>query len=260
MKTPTRVKPILAWPGGKRCMLDKLLPRITAHKAYVEPFCGALAVFCAKPPSALEVINDTHRELVSLYLCVKFHWPELDREFDFLLNSRAEFNDFIAQPGLTEIQRAARWLVRRKNCFADAETYFGRSKVSGGAAASSLLNKRATVEALHRRMDRTIIEHRSWQQCVEEYDAPSTFFFFDPPYIKGAVNTYAMWKPAQMQELRDRLATVQANWMLTTCDSAESRAIFKGLAMETVVRAKGINNKPGQPTGKTYGELIISPK
>jgi DNA adenine methylase len=251
-------KPILAWPGGKRCLLKKILPRITPHRAYVEPFCGALAVFCAKQPSDLEVINDTHRELVSLYLNVKFHWPELDREFDFLLNSRAQFNDFVAQPGLTEIQRAARWLIRRKNCFADDERSFGRSKVSGGAAGSSLANKRHFVEALHRRFDRTIIEHRTWQECVNEYDGPETFFFFDPPYIKGHVKTYAMWTPAQMQELRERLATLKGQWLLTTCDSPESREIFRGLKFDAVVRAKGINKKPGQPAGKTYGELIVS--
>ncbi|HMJ88458.1 MAG TPA: DNA adenine methylase [Candidatus Acidoferrum sp.] len=252
-------KPILSWPGGKRCLLNHLLPRIPKHNTYVEPFCGALAVFCAKEPSKLEVINDTHKELVSLYLNVKYHWSELDREFEFLLNSRAQFYEFIDQPGLTEIQRAARWLVRRKNCFADDERSFGRSKVSGGAAGSSLANKRAVVDALHRRLDKTIIEHRSWQQCVAEYDSPETFFFFDPPYIKGKVKTYAMWAPAQMQELRDRLTSIQAKWLLTTCDSPESREIFRGLSITPVVRAKGINNKAGQRATATYGELIVAP-
>src|SRR5690349_16305076 len=111
----SKVKPVISWPGGKRCLLEHILPMIPEHKSYIEPFCGGLAVFLAKQPAPLEVINDTHQELVRFYRCVKYHVGELEKELDFVLNSRAEFDEFVRQPGLTDIQQAARWLVRKKN-------------------------------------------------------------------------------------------------------------------------------------------------
>ena len=115
--TPTpastlRIKPAISWPGGKSRYLDRILPLIPKHTCYVEPFAGGLAVLLAKPRSSLEVINDLNGDLINFYRCVRFHADVLLTELEFVLNSRQEFHDFRSQPGLTDIQRAARWFFR----------------------------------------------------------------------------------------------------------------------------------------------------
>lgn len=86
---------MLRWPGGKSRHLKYILPLIPSHHCYCEPFAGGLAVFLAKEPSRLEVINDQNGVLVALYRNAQYHVEEL-------------------QEGLTEIQRVARWLIRNK--------------------------------------------------------------------------------------------------------------------------------------------------
>ncbi len=112
-----RIAPVLSWPGGKSRLLGSILPLISKHHCYVEPFAGGLAVLLAKPRSNLEVVNDVNGDLVSFYRCVRYHCDALLTELEFVLNSREEFIGFREQVGLTDIQRAARWFYRNKTCF-----------------------------------------------------------------------------------------------------------------------------------------------
>lgn len=63
--------PIVPWIGGKRRLAKHILPLFPAHTCYVEPFCGAAALYFLKTPSKTEVINDINGELVNLYRVVK---------------------------------------------------------------------------------------------------------------------------------------------------------------------------------------------
>ena len=51
-------KPIIPWIGGKRRLARHILPLFPAHTCYVEPFCGAAALFFSKPP-AKEIADNT---------------------------------------------------------------------------------------------------------------------------------------------------------------------------------------------------------
>src|SRR4051794_38945152 len=117
MKTLKRVRPILRWPGGKSRHLPIILPMITPHLCYVEPFAGGLAVLLAKEPSRSEVVNDTNGTLVALYRNVQYHSEALLDEIRWTLNGRANLHEYLKQPGVTEIQRAARYLICNKISF-----------------------------------------------------------------------------------------------------------------------------------------------
>ena len=50
--------PPLPWVGGKRKMVDDILPLIPAHKIYIDPMVGGGAVVFAKQPADETVISD----------------------------------------------------------------------------------------------------------------------------------------------------------------------------------------------------------
>jgi DNA adenine methylase len=249
----------VSWPGGKRRLVDHILPFIKPHKCYCEPFAGGLAVLLAKPRSGLEVINDLNGDLVAFYRCVKYHREELLTEMDFVLNSREEFNDFRSQKGLTDIQRAARWYFRNKVCFGGSDMeVFGTAALGGGGSHGSRASRMETIRALNIRLDRACIEHLDWKECIRRYDRPTTFFFLDPPYTECKPKMYDGWTNANVQELRDILGRAQGKWLVTLNDTAPIRAIFAGCAIKRVTRAMGINNRT--PVQKVYHELIIRPR
>lgn len=212
----------------------------------------------AKPRSKIEVINDLNGELITFYRCVRFHADVLLTELEFVLNSRKEFFDFRDQPGLTDIQRSARWFFRNKNCFGGANmNSFGGSPTNSTCSMGSRMARMETIRALSLRLDRVCIEHLDWDHCLRLYDRPGTFFFVDPPYTECNAAMYAGWTNTDVQILRDRLATLKGAWLVTLNDTQAIRAIFGGCQFIPISRTRGINNRPG--AGSIYKELLISP-
>jgi len=253
---PTYTKPAVVWPGGKTRLLQHILPKIPKHTCYVEPFAGGLAVLLAKKRSSIEVVNDLNGDLVSFYRCVRFHSDSLLTELEFVLNSRKEFSEFIQQPGLTDIQRAARWWYRNRNCFRRASlSSFGTSAASGGAASGSRNARLEQIRQLNLRLDKVTVENLDWERCLDVYDRPETFFFCDPPYTACDAGVYAAWKVSDVQRFRERLDRLKGSWMVTLNDAPDIRRVFSDCKIKAIERAKGID----QTNGKTYKELVITP-
>ena len=66
-------------------MLKYILPLIPPHECYIEPFCGGAAVFFAKEPAKINIINDKNKEVVNFYRVLKT--PRLRRRFFSKINS-----------------------------------------------------------------------------------------------------------------------------------------------------------------------------
>ncbi|WP_197465946.1 DNA adenine methylase, partial [Chromobacterium sp. F49] len=111
--------PIVPWIGGKRRLAKHILPLFPEHTCYVEPFCGAAALYFLKEPAKVEVINDVNGELVNLYRVVRHHMEEFVRQFKWSLTSRQIFKwlQITPEETLTDIQRAARFFYLQKMAF-----------------------------------------------------------------------------------------------------------------------------------------------
>lgn len=255
----TKVRPAVSWPGGKSKLIKYIAPLIPEHQCYCEPFAGGLAVLLSKKKSPVEVINDLNSELINFYRCVRFHSEALELELHFILNSREEFNDFRTQKGLTDIQRAARWFFRNKNCFGGCNLdSFGFSrKSSGGAAMGSRFSRTEAILSLNRRLDSVCIENLDWKRCLELYDTPETFFFFDPPYTYCDATMYDSWKTEDVEDFAKTVKSLKGKWIITFNDHPSIREIFKGYKIKAIERPRGINNK-GESS--VYREIIISEK
>lgn len=178
----------MGWIGGKRILRKAILERFPTDKVdrYIEVFGGAAWVLFAKEkqPGQLEVYNDINGDLVNLFRCVKYHCGELQREFDWLLSSREQFFDYVAQAnmrGLTDIQRAARFLYRVKISFGKA----GEDYATDRKNVSNVIPR---LSQAFKRLQGVNIEHKDFADLIRVYDRKGALFYLDPPYI-GARGT-----------------------------------------------------------------------
>jgi hypothetical protein len=113
--------PIVPWIGGKRRLVDLLLSRFPPHRRYVEVFAGGAAVFFARNPADVEVLNDVNGDLVNLYRVVTHHLEEFVRQFKWALSSRQVFKwlQETRPETLTDVQRAARFFYLQQQSFGD---------------------------------------------------------------------------------------------------------------------------------------------
>jgi DNA adenine methylase len=84
MKTP------LSYYRGKQHLASKILGLIPEHRIYCEPFIGGGAVFFAKGPSPVEIINDANGELVNFYEVLQHDFSALEKEITISLHSRKQ--------------------------------------------------------------------------------------------------------------------------------------------------------------------------
>lgn len=253
-----KARPVIGWPGGKGRLLKHIRPLITEHKLYCEVFGGGGAVLLDKEESPLEVINDINGDLISFYRQVKYHLDPVLDEMDMVMNSRRDFLDYLAQPGLTEIQRAARWYIRNKLSFGGLGRHFGTSRCSATASLGSRAQRMLAIRALNRRFDKVCIEELSWEKCVDTYDGPGTLFFLDPPYLDAGGSTYKGWSEHELARFCTKLLTLQGKWIFTFQDCPQVRDLMSGYEIQEIERANGIGNRGAQRSGRVYHEVIIS--
>ena len=253
----THAKPILRWPGGKRRLLKKILQLIPPHTVYCEPFFGGGAILFAKDRAQTEIINDLNGNLVALYRNLQFHLPALLGELDWLFVSRDNLHDFIAQPGLTELQRAARFLLGNRTSFGGNMHRFGVAKTKGGGVGFRQKQVSDLLGAAQKRLDGVVVENLPYERCLKNYDSPETFFFIDPPYLNAKVDAYKGWTEIQMRGFRREVGKLKGRWIVTVDDSPLNRELFAGCKLTAVESRNGICNL--RLTQQTFGELIITP-
>lgn len=228
-------KPIIPWIGGKRKLADRIFPLFPDHQCYVEPFCGAAALFFMKQPSQVEIINDINGDLVNLYRIVQLHVEELYKQFKWVLTSRENWDRLKRTPidTLTDVQRAARFLYLQKLAFGgkvDGQT-FGTSTTS--RPRFNYMTIEDDLADAHFRLSQTTIEHLPWDHGVAKYDRQHTLFYCDPPYWQ--VEGYGVefdWK--HYEQLLDLARTTKGKMIISINGHPEIRELFADLPVVEV--------------------------
>ena len=254
-----RVRPILRWQGGKSRLLKEIMPLIPPHACYCEPFFGGGAVLFAKDRSSTEVVNDINGNLVALYRNLQFHLPALLGELDWLFAGRQNLHDFIAQPGLTELQRAARFLLVNRTSFGGNMHSFGVSKTKGGGVGLNHKQVGKLLQHANERLDGVVVENIPYERCFKNYDSAASFFFIDPPYQNATNGAYDGWDEKRLTTFRREVGRLKGSWIVTLNDSPFTRSLFRGCNLRPVVsRNRALNVRTHAE--QTFGELIITPK
>lgn len=251
-----KASPLVPWVGGKRRLAQHILPLFPEHSCYVEPFCGAAALFFMKEPSKVEVLNDVHGELVRLYRVVQNHLEEFVRHFKWSLASREMYGwlQSTRPDTLTDIQRAARFFYLQKLGFGgkvDGQT-FGVATTS--KARLNLLRLEEDLSQAHLRLHQVTIEHLDWAACIERYDRPHTFFYMDPPYY-GTEGYGAAFGLEQYDRMAELMHEMKGKAIVSVNDIPAMRQAFAGLSMKrlTINYTVGASGQGREPKG----ELLI---
>lgn len=223
------------WKGGKARLVARLLPLFPPHRCYVEPFGGMASLLLNKPASEVEVYNDRDDRLIELFSVLKYHPEEFDRELDGLLTSRRLFELYRDRTGITDIQRAAQFLYALTFSFGGIGETFPTIKVKGHSVGSvAVLRERAAL--VKQRLHTVTIEHLDWEQVIERYDGPDTFFFCDPPYMETS-GYRAQFVDRDQEALAARLKSIKGTFLMTNSDLPAVRQLYRGFPM-TVLRGQ----------------------
>jgi DNA adenine methylase len=246
----------LSWIGGKSLLADRIIPLIPEHQCYCEVFAGAAWLLFKKPESEVEIINDINIELVTLYRVVKNHLEEFIRYLKWILVAREEFERFKeANPDtMTDIQRAVRFYYLVKTGYGSRIKNPTFSIGTSRASNFNLLRIEEELSAAHLRLSRVYVENLPYQQLIQRFDKPHTFFYIDPPYY-GCEDYYGkgIFGREDFGRLREQLSGVQGKFCLSINDTTEIREIFDGFRiMEVPTRYSVANGK-----SKAVGELLI---
>ncbi len=124
VKKNVLVSPVLKWVGGKRQLLDTLLPLIPKdYKTYCEPFLGGGALFFKLQPR-VAFVNDVNADLMNVYEVIRDNATGLIQTLETHENTSVHFyevrdwdRDKELYAKLSKVEKAARTIYLNKTCF-----------------------------------------------------------------------------------------------------------------------------------------------
>lgn len=255
------VSPILKWVGGKRQLIESIVPLIPEHTTYYEPFVGGGAVlFHTQPKKA--VINDSNEELINIYQVIKEQPEELinlleshrDRNSqEYFYEVRSLDRDKGEYAALTPAERAARIIYLNKTC------YNGLFRVNRAGEFNApwgrYKNPNITNETTIRAMSRYFNGAKVTVYCGDYREAlkgirKGSFVYLDPPYMPLSTSssftgyTAAGFGPQEQVELKrqcDLLNKRGIKFLLSNscCDFIEN--LYQDYIVERVSAKRAIN-------------------
>lgn len=245
---------IIGWVGGKRQLRKEILSHFPADgvSRYIEVFGGAGWVLFGKEQQTgqMEVYNDLNGDLANLFRCVKYHCEALQTELDWLLHSRELFFSYIGQlaaPGLTDLQRAARFLYLVKHSF-------GKNQRNFATEPKSNEHLIAYLPKVQERLKKVVIENLDFERLIKTYDRPNALFYLDPPYVGTERHYTVQFGEADHLRLAEALKGIKGRFILSYGDVPLIRELYSWCNIYSTIRP---NNLAGTPSSKTFPEVII---
>ncbi|HTB32860.1 MAG TPA: DNA adenine methylase [Bacteroidia bacterium] len=218
------MRPPLTYFGGKQNLSKKIVSLIPEHHLYSEPFFGGGAVFFAKEPSPVEVINDISGEAINFYRVVKTQYRQLENEIKTTLSSRELHRKaciIYQYPDLfTEVTRAWAIWVLSTQCYGSILGSSWNYDRKTNQSVKKLNSKRASsVEEYAKRLENTQIECKDALYVIRSRDSKESFFYCDPPYIGAHQGHYRGYEEIDFEKLLVQLSEIKGKFLLSSYPS-----------------------------------------
>lgn len=216
----------LTYYGGKKRIAEWILQYIPSHDIYCEPFFGGGAVFFAKQPSYLEVINDHNTMLINFYRQCQENFDIMASKIQNELHSEFRYCQaekiYSGLKSASDIDKAvATWLVFNQSWNASARAGWKFDQGSGGSHAGIVFAhaRRNFCPWLKKRLQYVQISCRDALQVIRDRDSEHTFFYLDPPYPGTNQGHYSGYTWKKLEELLTLLQSIQGKFALSNYPS-----------------------------------------
>lgn len=258
------MKPPITYYGGKQKLIKHLLPLIPEHNLYAEPFFGGGALFWAKEPSNVEVINDTNRELINFYEVIKRDFNALQGMIKATLHSRTlhqDANVITNNPHLfTSVQRAwAIWVLASQSFSSMLNGSWGYD-IKKGSTSKNIHNKRIRFEDIYQeRLSLVQIESTDAIRIIKRRDRDSTFFYCDPPYYNSDCGHYDGYSLEDYTQLLETLSEIKGKFILSSYPSEVLNKFVQehGWYQKEIIQRVSVNHGSGK-NAKRKTEVITA--
>jgi site-specific DNA-adenine methylase len=203
-------KGLFGYPAGKSASAKRIVAMIPPHKTYVEPFVGSGAVLFAKERCAVEVVNDMRQDVADAWRALSKLTPadiKLLQQKSWT-GSRSRWKSLMASKPSGLIEKLYRFLYTMRFGFAGA-SWKGFATTREGHT----LSMPTKLENVAPRAKGVVVYSGDYETVCRKYDSPSTFFFFDPPYV-GTDNTVGEGKFDEGRFFK-MLTQLKGRWILT---------------------------------------------
>lgn len=221
--TAISLKTPISYYGGKAQLLSRLLPFVPTHTTYCEPFFGGGALFFAKEPSKIEIVNDTNKQLVNFYRVAKRQFLALKNEIDATLYSEEQYQRarriYFNKEESSDVLRAWALFVLSHQTFLhilDNEWTYSKSR----DVATTFNNKKLQFDERYvSRLEKTQIFCRDAVKVIRAMDSPDTFCFLDPPYVGTDCGHYVGYTNRDLESLMEVCQGLKGKFLLSNFPS-----------------------------------------
>ncbi|GAA4275940.1 DNA adenine methylase [Aquimarina mytili] len=214
----------ITYYGGKQALTKLILSLIPKHNLYCEPFVGGGAVFFAKEPSAVEVINDLNGNVVNFYQVCKQDFPKLNKLIQATPHSRKlhkEAAEILRRDKEKDkIKRAwAFWVQTNMSFSARIFGGYAYERQSNGISKTIFNKKQTFTKEICNRLDLVDIECNDALKVIESRDTPESFFYIDPPYFNSDMGHYKGYSEHDFKELLEVISKIKGKFLLSSYPS-----------------------------------------
>jgi len=243
-------------PGGKKFLAHIIASYIPEHKTYIESFAGGAAVYFAKKPSEVEILNDYDFQIANAYRTIKEENPDMIHRASNLKDwiSRVEGLRMAWRDKSSGIKGFLNYLYGLRGSFSSNRYSIKRSEIG-----RSLKPAFSNLEKLKERLKNTKILNQDYSTTFK-YDSKDTFYYFDPPY-PGEWPREDIHEKFDLKEFIDCIKTLKGKFIISI--NKENKKYFKDMDLhfKEVERITTFTRPDQQedPNHRSYDiELLVS--
>lgn len=259
------VSPVVKWAGGKRQLLDEILPLLPKRiSMYCEPFLGGGAVLFARQPKNA-VVNDLNSDLMLVYEVIRDNLEPLISSLEKHENTPEYFyrlrdldRDKGAYQNLSKVEKASRILYLNKTC------YNGLFRVNASGAFNSPFGSYKKPNIVNGPVLRAVSKYLSSsniQLFSEDFAATlqrvprGGFVYLDPPYDPvsdtASFTGYSKDGFDRSEQIRlknccDILTQRGVKFLLSNSSTPFIRELYAGYPVQTVYAKRAVNSDAGK--------------
>ncbi|MBD5101903.1 MAG: DNA adenine methylase [Subdoligranulum sp.] len=253
--------PVVKWVGGKRQLLDEIIPRFPKQvTSYCEPFLGGGAVlFSLQPKNA--IVNDLNADLILVYEVIRDNVELLIAALEQHENTPEYFykirdldRDKDAYRKMSSIERASRIIYLNKTC------YNGLFRVNASGEFNSPFGHYKNPNIVNAPVLRAVSKyltanniqlfHVDFEEVLRQVPRGG-FVYLDPPYDPVSDTAsftgynrggFGREEQERLKRCCDELTERRVRFLLSNSATSFIRELYAGYTVEIVHAKRAINS------------------